>query len=94
MSLLPQELGEQIQGNLPIAPRDFSGPDLFQAERWLLENGLISETSADTLVMYGWMAPNVKAVELRIDLDLETQAGPLRYNTRSGFHGSTTCLRG
>lgn len=34
--------------------------------------------------MYGWMAPNVKAVELRIDLDLENagRAPSVQYTVR------------
>jgi hypothetical protein len=59
--------------------------ELFQAEKWLLEQGLISETSADTLVMYGYMAPYATRVSVRVDLDTPNQGRSPSVEYRIGI---------
>lgn len=42
---------------------------MLASEKWLLQNGLITETSADNLLGYAYMLPGVEKANLKIDLD-------------------------
>lgn len=44
---------------------------ILASEKWLLTNGLISETSADTLLGYAYMLPGVDKADISINLDYE-----------------------
>jgi len=54
-----------------IEPKSFSPIELYHGERWLLDSGIISESTAGTLMAYGYLIPNVKNVKLEIDMDMD-----------------------
>lgn len=54
-----------------LEQKNFSALELFQGERWLLESGVITESTADTLMSYGYMIPDILKVDLKIDMDIE-----------------------
>jgi hypothetical protein len=42
---------------------------VFANERWLLENNMISETTADTLLGYAYMMPGVEQANLALNME-------------------------
>jgi hypothetical protein len=69
MNLFKAESGGLVLAGSQLELRSFSLEQQLKAEQWLLENGLISELSVDTLFMYAYAQPGVEKVKLTIDTD-------------------------
>ena len=82
-----QDNGDQPEKNLLVAPRNYSVIDLFHGERWLMESGIFTESTADTLMGYGYMVPDVRKVDMEIDLDTahNGQNPSVKYLIRLSF---------